>query len=86
MYVEDIVCPAGTSSATITVENGDVFTYKTQEGKKYGPNVDCTVNYVMGDTCSKIGFGCNKIVLKGKGKKCNQGDKMVITTENKEKL
>ena len=70
MYVEDIVCPAGTSSATITVENGDVFTYKTQEG----------------DTCSKIGFGCNKITLKGKGKKCNQGDKMVITTENKEKL
>ena len=86
MYVEDIVCPAGISSATITVENGDVFTYKTQEGKKYGPNVDCTVSYVKGDTCSKIGFGCNKITLKGKGKKCNQGDKMVITTENKEKL
>ena len=79
----DYICPAGQSTKLITIENGDEFSYKTQAGSKYEANVNCTVNYKRGDTCKRIGFGCNDLVLKGRGKRCNEGDKMKISYQPK---
>ena len=82
----DYICPAGQSTKLITIENVDVFTYKTQAGSKYEANVDCTVTYKRGGTCKKMAFGCKKMVLKGKGKKCNKGDKMIVSYGKTKKL
>ena len=82
----DYTCPSGQSTKSITVNDGDSFIFKTQEGKKYGPNVDCTVNFLLGSTCKKIQSNCPKLVLKGKGKNCKKGDKIIVSVGKKRKL
>merc|ERR1712142_583922 len=82
----NIVCKTGSSSKTVTVEDGDSFNYKTQKGKKYKGNADCTTNYVMGSSCAKMSFSCTKFNINNKDKKlCKKGDKMNIKSNGKTK-
>merc|ERR1711915_27455 len=82
----NIVCKTGSSSRTVTVEDGDSFNYKTQKGKKYKGNTACTTNYVMGSSCAKMRFACNKVNINNKDKKlCKKGDKMSIKASGKTK-
>merc|ERR1712142_868453 len=82
----NIVCKTRSSSKTVTVEDGDSFNYKTQKGKKYKGNADCTTNYVMGSSCAKMSFSCTKFNINNKDKKlCKKGDKMNIKSNGKTK-
>jgi hypothetical protein len=78
------VCGAKTTSQTVTVEDGDSYSFKTQKGKKYKGNTECTVDYKMGDTCAKMAFVCTKFNAKNKDKKkCSKGDKITVTANGK---
>merc|ERR1711915_702832 len=82
----NIVCKTGSSSKTVTVEDGDSFNYKTQKGKKYKGNTACTTKYVIGSSCAKMRFACNKFNINNKDKKlCKKGDKMSIKASGKTK-
>merc|ERR1719499_1137191 len=82
----NIVCKTGSSSKAVTVEDGDSFNYKTQKGKKYKGNVDCTTNYVMGSSCAKMSFSCTKLNINNKDKNlCKKGDMMTIKANGKTK-
>ena len=82
----DVVCGTKTTSNTVTVEDGDSYSFKTHKGKKYKGNTKCTVDYKMGDTCAKMSFVCNKFNTNNKDKKkCSKGDKVTVTANGKSK-
>jgi len=83
---QNVVCGKGTTNKEVTVEDKKTYTFKTQKGKKYLPNTDCTVNYKMGSTCAKMSFSCTKFNTFNKDKKkCMKGDKLTITANGKSK-
>merc|ERR1712013_843284 len=83
---QNVVCGKGTTNKEVTVEDKKTYTFKTQKGKKYLPNTDCTVNYKMGDSCKKMSFACTKFNTFNKDKKkCMKGDKLTITANGKSK-
>merc|ERR1711915_555563 len=82
----NIVCKTGSSTKTVTVEDGDSFNYKTQKGKNYKGNNSCTTKYVMGSSCAKMRFACTKFNINNKDKKlCKKGDKMSIRVNGQTK-
>merc|ERR1711970_921118 len=84
---QNVVCKKGTSSKTVTIEDGKGYTFKTQKGKKYQGNTNCAVEYKMGDTCAKMSFVCTKFNTNNRDKKkCKKGDKMTITVGGKPKV
>merc|ERR1719510_2004844 len=84
---QDATCGAGESETTVNIGTGDSYNYKTSASGKYKHNVNCVVNYLMDETCAEMKFSCKKINIKNKNKKkCNKGDKLVISTETEEKL
>merc|ERR1711862_490689 len=83
---QNVVCGKGTTNKEVTVEDKKSYTFKTQKGKKYLPNTDCTVNYKMGSSCAKMSFSCTKFNTFNKDKKkCTKGDKLTITANGKSK-
>merc|ERR1719250_310481 len=83
---QNVVCGKGTTNKEVTVEDKKTYNFKTQKGKKYLPNTDCTVNYKMGSTCAKMSFSCTKFNTFNKDKKkCMKGDKLTITANGKSK-
>merc|ERR1712236_115343 len=89
LYVEaqNVVCGTGTTSKTITIDDGDSFLFKTQKAKKYTKNADCTVDYKLGSSCAKLSFICNKFNTNNKDKKrCSKGDKVTITANGKTRV
>merc|ERR1712013_257235 len=83
---QNVVCGKGTTNKEVTVEDKKTYTFKTQKGKKYLPNTDCTVNYKMGHSCKKMSFACTKFNTFNKDKKkCMKGDKLTITANGKSK-
>merc|ERR1712105_30716 len=75
---QNVVCGKGSSTnKEVTVEEKKTYTFKTQKGKKYPGNTECTVKYKMGDSCAKMSFVCNKFNTNNKDKKkCTKGDKL----------
>merc|ERR1711970_979755 len=66
---QNVVCGKGSSTnKEVTVEDKKTYTFKTQKGKKYPGNTECTVKYKMGDTCAKMSFVCNKFNTNNKDK------------------
>merc|ERR1711915_776381 len=89
LYVEaqNVVCGTGTTSKSITIDDGDSFLFKTQKAKKYTKNADCTVDYKLGSSCAKLSFICNKFNTNDKDKKrCSKGDKVAITANGKTRV
>merc|ERR1712013_606409 len=83
---QNVVCGKGTTNKEVTVEDKKTYTFKTQKGKKYLTNTDCTVNYKMGSSCAKMSFSCTKFNTFNKDKKkCMKGDKLTITANGKSK-
>jgi len=83
---QNVICGAKITNKAVTVEDGDTFSFKTQKGKKYKGNTKCTVDYKMGDTCSKMSFVCTKFNTNNKDKKkCSKGDKVTVTVNGKPK-
>ena len=80
------MCPTGTSTETVTINDGNSYSFKTHKGKKYKGNTDCTVDYVMGDTCAKMSFICTKFSTNNKDKRrCSKGDTVAVTANGKTK-
>merc|ERR1712212_1456685 len=84
---QNVVCGKGSSTnKEVTVEDKKTYTFKTQTGKKYKGNTECTVKYKMGDSCAKMSFVCNKGNIHNKDrKKCMKGDKLTVTANGKNK-
>merc|ERR1711942_623520 len=81
---QNVVCGKGTTNREVTVEDKKTYTFKTQKGRKYGANTDCTVKYKMGSSCAKMSFACTKFSIKNKDKKkCTKGDKLTVTANGK---
>merc|ERR1711970_25379 len=82
---QNVVCGKGSSTnKEVTVEDKKTYTFKTQKGKKYPGNTECTVKYKMGDSCAKMSFVCNKFNTNNKDKKkCTKGDKLTVTANGK---
>merc|ERR1712179_376244 len=78
---QNVVCGKGSSTdKEVTVEDKKTYTFKTQKGKKYPGNTECTVKYKMGDSCAKMSFVRNKFNTNNKDKKkCTKGDKLTVT-------
>jgi len=82
----NIVCGKGTTTNTVTMEEGKAYTFKTQKGKRYKGNTNCAVEYKMGDTCGKMAFVCSKFNTNNKDKKrCKKGDTVTVTASGKAK-
>ena len=80
------MCGKGTTNKEVTVEDKKTYTFKTQKGKKYLANTECTVNYRMGSSCAKMSFACTKFnTVNWDKNKCMKGDKMIITANGKSK-
>jgi len=84
---QNVVCGKGSSTnKEVTVEDKKTYTFKTQKGKKYKGNTECTVKYKMGDSCAKMSFVCTKGNIHNKDrKKCMKGDKLTVTANGKPK-
>merc|ERR1711892_1617619 len=83
---ENVVCGKKTTAKTVTIEDGNTYSFKTQKGKKYKGNTKCTVDYKMGDTCAEMSFICKKSNTNNKDKKkCKKGDKVTVTANGKAK-
>merc|ERR1712168_104508 len=84
---QNVVCGKGSSTnKEVTVEDKKTYTFKTQKGKKYPGNTECTGKYKMGDSCAKMSFVCNKFNTNNKDKKkCLKGDKLTVTANGKPK-
>ena len=75
----DAVCPAGQSepqSRTLSV--GERLLYKTQAGRRYTNNVNCTVTFNLGPTCARMKIFCKKVNLK-------PGDQLILSHGGKTK-
>merc|ERR1712106_1039010 len=82
----NIVCGKGTTTKTVTIEEGKAYTFKTQKGKRYKGNTNCAVEYKMGDTCGKMSFVCTKFNTNNKDmKRCKKGDTVTVTASGKAK-
>merc|ERR1712106_973837 len=82
----NIVCAKGTTTKTVTMEEGKAYTFKTQKGKRYKGNTNCAVEDKMGDTCGKMSFACSKVNTNNKDKKrCKKGDRVTVTASGKAK-
>merc|ERR1711892_1536249 len=82
----NIVCGKGTTTKTVTMEEGEAYTFKTQKGKRYKGNTNCAVEYKMGGTCGKMSFVCTKFNTNNKDKKrCKKGDTVTVTASGKAK-
>merc|ERR1711892_623918 len=76
----------GTTTKTVTMEEGKAYTFKTQKGKRYKGNTNCAVEYKMGGTCGKMSFVCTKFNTNNKDKKrCKKGDTVTVTASGKAK-
>merc|ERR1719244_1800824 len=81
---EDIVCTKKMFKV-VTIDQGDLFTYKTQASSKYAAKTRCKVVYKTGPTCSSINFSCSKFNLTSKKKSCRGGDKMTVVADQGER-
>ena len=48
---------------TVKVEKGKSYSFKTNEGKRYGPNMRCDVVYKKIKGCKKMTFSCDQFSL-----------------------
>ena len=67
------------------MEEGDSFSFKTQDGPEYAGNTKCQVTYEAGITCPSISFSCSKFDLTSASAKCKGGDKITITADGASK-
>merc|ERR1740137_181247 len=82
---EDVVC-SKRMREVVTIDKGDIFSFKTQAGARYASKSRCVVTYKTGPSCSSIKFSCSKFDLNSKKKSCKGGDKMIVLADGKKKL
>merc|ERR1711872_625913 len=78
---EDYSCPSGKSTTTITVKDGDSFTFNSNpdEAENYKNKEKCTVKYKRGGSCKEMKFECQDFnVQNNDGSSCKKGDRLLI--------
>ena len=50
----------GRTKRTVRVEQGQSYTFNTNEADEYGPNVRCTVNYRKMASCERMRISCSQ--------------------------
>ena len=79
MFPSDAVCPAGQSEPiSRTLNDGERLMYRTQAGRRYTNNVNCSLTVNLGPTCAQMRFFCRRVMLKS-------GDKLTVSYGNKTK-
>jgi len=75
------VCPSGNSTKFLPLHlHSPSFTLKThEEGTTLGENVDCKMDYVMGN-CNEAMVSCDVDMI-GMGENCEDGDRVSITAD-----
>merc|ERR1712227_1184764 len=70
---EDYSCPSGKSTKTITVKDGDSFSFNSNpdDADNYENKEKCTVKYKRGGSCKELKFECQSFDLQ-------KGDKLII--------
>merc|ERR1712235_230394 len=70
---EDYSCPSGKSTKTITVKDGDSFSFNSNpdDADNYENKEKCTVKYKRGGSCKELKFECQSFNLQ-------KGDKLII--------
>merc|ERR1719427_1079418 len=84
VQAEDVVCTKKMRKS-VTIEEGESSSFKTQAEAKYGPRTRCQVTYKKGSSCPSLSLSCSKFDLDNKNKKCRGGDKMLVAAEGKKK-
>merc|ERR1711892_1003350 len=78
---EDVVCTRRGTKKVLTIENGDSFLFKTQEGDEYEARTTCKVTYKLGISCSTLHFSCSTFDLANLRENCGKGDKIIINSD-----
>ena len=78
----DVVCKQKMSKV-VTIADGDVFSYKTQSGKKYQAQSKCKVTYKADSSCPSIKFSCSEFDLANTKSNCKGGDKLNVIVDGK---
>merc|ERR1712170_19970 len=70
---EDYSCPSGKSTKTITVKDGDSYSFNSNpdDADNYENKEKCTVKYKRGGSCKELKFECQSFNLQ-------KGDKLII--------
>merc|ERR1712168_967172 len=70
---EDYSCPSGKNTKTITVKDGDSFSFNSNpdDADNYENKEKCTVKYKRGGSCKELKFECQSFNLQ-------KGDKLII--------
>ena len=86
LFLLDAVCGDGdTTDINVVINDGDTFKYKTSQRGKYKDNMHCLVNYELGESCAEMKLTCKKINIKN-NKDCDNGDTLIITNDEEEKM
>jgi len=77
---EDYDCPAGKSSKTITIREGDSFEFNSNpDGEEnYKNKQKCIVKYKRASSCKKMKFECQSFNVQNNAEDCSKGDKLFI--------
>jgi len=77
---EDYDCPAGKSSKTITIGEGDSFEFNSNPNgaEDYKNKQKCTVKYKKATSCNEMKFECQSFNVQNNAQNCKKGDKLFI--------
>merc|ERR1719450_1673405 len=80
---EDYDCPAGKSSKTITIREGDSFEFNSNPdgAPDYKNKQKCTVKYKKAKSCNEMKFECQSFNVQSNAQNCKKGDKLFIGKE-----
>merc|ERR1719147_36610 len=80
---EDYDCPAGKSSKTITIREGDSFEFNSNPdgAADYKNKQKCTVKYKRAKSCKEMKFECQSFNVQNNAQNCKKGDKLFIGNE-----
>ena len=78
----DVVC-SKKMRKVVVVNEGDSFSFSTQEGEAYAAKSKCQVVYKKDPSCPSIRFSCNQFDLNSKRVNCKGGDKITIVADGK---
>jgi len=77
---EDYECPAGKSSKTIFIGEGDSFEFNSNPNgaEDYKNKQKCTVKYKKATSCNEMKFECQSFNVQNNAQNCKKGDKLFI--------
>jgi len=77
---EDYDCPAGKSSKTITIREGDSFEFNSNPdgAPDYKNKQKCTVKYKRAKSCKEMKFECQSFNVQNNAQNCKKGDKLFV--------